>query len=275
MSTHRSSRVLLGLVGAATVAALVVPGAAFAKGPGSGGGGGGGGEETTANSLSVPAVFVGANPFSLTCDGTSESPDGQTPATGYTLAGSYYVQGVNTWQAQCDDGLEAATATAAFGDNLTGTAKKAVGSPIRVEIGLFESPATPMTGWDVVKLEPSQLDRVSPYGTLATPVDEGFVSNPVTTLPTRVWAPGTLKVYLQSAPGSPVVNTSATAEINSTGKVVFGYNLKVTAPGTYVIEYTFPAVTITTVPKGSITNEGHTVSLPIVVTLGGGGGGRK
>ncbi|HYO20747.1 MAG TPA: hypothetical protein VES02_18990 [Dermatophilaceae bacterium] len=274
MSTHRSSRVLLGLVGAATVAALVVPGAAFAKGPG--GGGGGGGEETTANSLSVPAVFVGANPFSLTCDGTWKSPDGQTPKSGYTLAGYYYVQGVNTWQAQCDDGLEVATATAAFGDNLTGTAKKAVGSPIRVEIGLFESPATPMTGWDVVKLEPSQLDRVSPYGTLATETSLGvFASNPVTTLPTRVWAPGTLKVYLQSTPGSPVVNTSATAEINSTGKVVFGYNLKVTAPGTYVIEYTFPAVTITTVPKGTITNEGHTVSLPIVVTSGGGGGGRK
>lgn len=267
----RRSRAVMPLT-LVVVIALLLPTTVLAKGPG---GGGGGGEETTANSLSVPAVFVGTNPFGLICDGIAKSPDGQTPATDYALPGYYYVQGRNTWQAGCTQGATAATATAAFGDNLTGTAKKSVGSPIRVEIGLFESPATPMTGWDVVKLEPSQLDRVSPYGTLATPVEDGFASNPVITLPTRVWAPGRLKIYLKDTPGSPVEDTAATAEINSTGKVVYGYNLRVTAPGTYVIEYTFPAVTINSVPKGDISTDRHTVSLKIVVIAGGGGGGKR
>jgi hypothetical protein len=279
MSTQRSTRILLGLVGAATVAALVVPSAAFARGPGpggGGGGGGGGGEETTANSLSVPAVFVGTDPFGLTCDGSVKPPDGQTPTTGFTLPGYYYVQGVNTWQAQCSEGATSATATAEWGDNLSGDAKLKVGSPIRVELGLFESPATAMTGWEVVKLEPAQLDRVSPYGTLATETSPGvFTSTPLTTLPNRVWAPGTLKIYSVATPEPPVFDGAATAEINATGKVVFGYNLRVTAPGNYTIEYTFPAVTMTGIDAGLIINDGHTAQLTIAVIAGGGGGGGR
>jgi hypothetical protein len=66
-------RVLLGVVSAATVLALTVPGAALAKGPG-------GGEETLGKSLAVPAVFVGENPYGLTCDVEGVSPSGD-PAT--------------------------------------------------------------------------------------------------------------------------------------------------------------------------------------------------
>lgn len=287
MSTHRSSRILLGFVGAATVAALVVPGAAFARGPGpgGGGGGGGGGEETTTNSLSVPAIFVGGMPYVLTCDATSVAPNG-TPQTGFTGENInpldyYYVQGVSKWQASCLTAESATGVAAAWGDNLTGDAKLKVGSPIRVEIGLNVGTVEGMTGWTVVKLEPV-LDRLSKYGTLATgDPDAGFVSNPVTPYPeTRVWTAGTwLKIYPIEAPGSPIVNEAATAEINATGRVVYGYNLRVADLGKYVIEYTFPDVTVTSVNKPAstyeVTEAGSIVRLPITVISGGGGGGGR
>ena len=80
MSVRKSSRLLIGLVGAATAAALVMPGAAFAKGPGGGGGGGGRpGEDPAARfNLSVPAIFVDDDPFGLTC-GDATEPTG-TPS---------------------------------------------------------------------------------------------------------------------------------------------------------------------------------------------------
>ena len=59
------------------------------------------------------------------------------------------------------------TVTAEWGDNLSGDAKLKVGSPIRVELGLFDYTGAPMQGYTVVKLEPAALDRESAYGTLA------------------------------------------------------------------------------------------------------------
>ncbi len=143
------------VIGAVTLAALMaVPGAALAKGgppagagggKAGGGGGGGGGETTLTNNLSVPAIFVGTNPFGLaSC--VEVIPTG-VPATGFEVAGYYFVQGIHKWQAEC---LNAATATAAaeWGDNLTGTAKLSVGSPIRVEVGLDAvTRAWPGTPW--------------------------------------------------------------------------------------------------------------------------------
>lgn len=274
MKTRTGSRMLRGLVGAVAVAVLIVPTAA-AKGPG---GGGGGGEETTSHSLSVPALFVGGtNPFGLACDGTSTSPDGQTPATGFEVPGYYYVQGVNTWQASCDDAVVAATATVAWGDNLGGDAKLKVGSPIRVEIGLLTVTPTDFTGWDVVKLMPSQLDRVSPYGTLAEPDGlGGFLSQPSTPYSeTRVWDSGAwLKIWKVGSELTPVVDQAAGSEVNATGKVVYGHNLRVTSTGDYVIEYTFPGVTLTGTDIGDFTDHTATLTIP-VISGGGGGGGRR
>jgi hypothetical protein len=285
MSTHRSSRVLLGLVGAATVAALVVPGTAFAKGtPGGGGGGGGGGEEITANSLSVPAIYVGAaNPSGLSCDGTYRVPTG-VPQTGYPVEGYYYVQGVHSWQAGCLEAAPAATVTAAWGDNLAGDAMMKVGSPIRVEMGL-NAGAQGLTGFTVVKLQPDELDRLSAYGTKAVvtldPVTGELMtyeSVPALSTETRVWAAGAhLKIYPEGHPEAAIVDGTASAEINATGRVVYGYNLRVPSVGNYVIEYTFPNVTITGVNKGAVTPNalGDMVSLTITVGGGGGGGGHR
>ncbi|HYN56410.1 MAG TPA: hypothetical protein VES03_04340 [Motilibacterales bacterium] len=265
----------------------VVPGAAFAKGtPGGGGGGGGGEEETTTNSLSVPAIFVGGMlNTNLNCNGEAVAPTG-TPQTGFTgenidpLA-YFYVQGVHTWQASCLPAESATGVAAAWGDNLTGDAKLKVGSPIRVEIGLDVGAVADMTGWEVVKLDLA-LDRLSRYGTQATAIEgDGWASNPTTPYPeTRVWTAGTwLTIYPLSDEASPVVNEAATAEINSTGRVVYGYNLRVTSLGKYMIEYTFPKVEVESVNKPASTFDFDTetgttvVRLPIEVIGGGGGGG--
>lgn len=273
MTARMGSRMLRGLVGTLAVAVLIVPTAAAKGGPG---GGGDDGEETATHSLSVPALFIGTNPSGLTCDGVARYPDGQVPKTGYELPGYYYVQGENTWQASCDDGLETATASAAWGDNLGGDAKLKVGSPIRVEIGLLATTPEGFTGWDVVKLEPSELDRVSAYGTLAVgDITSGFTSQPVLTYPeTRVWDQAAmLKIWKVGSEDTPLVDDAAGSEINATGRVVYGYNLRVTSMGDYVIQYTFPGVTVTGTDIGSY--DVHTATLPITVIGGGGGGGRK
>ncbi len=292
MSVRMTVGFLRGVVVALAVAALAVP-AATAKGPGGGGGHGGGGGggggggtgEVTANNLSVPAVLVGSHGFSITCDGEDRAPTGD-PYTGYSVDGYYYVQGFNTWQAACVTAdADAVTATAAWGDNLTG-AKLKVGSPIRVEIGLYDADADArnLTGYTVVKLEPGELDRISPYGTLASgDPSEGFSASPltpfsvvdengVTTYETRVFdAAASMAIHRleDGVPGELVVSDEpAGAEVNATGRIVYGYNLRVKAAGTYRITYTFPSVTI----SGSTD---HTVSIDIDVVPGGGQGGGK
>jgi hypothetical protein len=127
-----------------------------------------------------------------------------------------------------------------------------------------------------VKLEPNMLDREAPYGTLAEGnPNDGFTSIPLTPYPeTRAWAAGaTLRIYPKDLPTSPVYDGTASAEVNATGRVVYGYNLRVQAAGSYVIEYAFPNVTITGVDAG--TFDGGTATLEITVGGGGGGGGGK
>jgi hypothetical protein len=66
----------------------------------------------------------------------------------------------------------------------------------------------------------------------------------------------------------------AGGEINATGKIVYGYNLRVAEAGTYRITYTLPNVWVTACDAGICTGD-HTASLDIVVGTGGGGGGGK
>jgi hypothetical protein len=294
MSVRMTARVLRGVVGALAVAALMVP-AAAAKGPGGGGGHGGGGGgggtgEVAPNNLSVPAVIVGSSNFNITCDGYFDPPTGD-PYTGYSVDGYYYVQGFNTWQAGCVivDPLTV-TATADWGDNLAGDAKLKVGAPIRVEVGLYDvaASAKALTGYRVIKLEPGELDRVSPYGTLAVgDTTSGFNAVPYGPYPVfdeygvpipgeyeaRVFDPAaSLTIAKLDSEGNldtPVVSEVAGAEINATGRIVYGYNLRVQEAGTYRITYEFPNVNI------SGGTDGHSVSIDILVVPGGGGGGKN
>jgi len=278
MSAQMTARVLRGVVGALAVAALVVP-AAAAKGPPVDPGEG----EETGNNLAVPALFVGTtttNDFGLTCDGSwFLEPQGE-PTTGFPVAGYYYVQGENGWQATCDYAGSAADVAAAWGDNLGGDARLKVGSPIRVEIGLFAADTTG-TGWDVVKLEPEVLDRLSDYGILATSDGSGgWTVDQMETPEKRVWAQGATLTIQNTGTGEYVTDNgpageAAGAEINATGRIVYGYNLRVPETGTYLITYAFPGVTITSNDIGKIGDDGHSVLLDIVVGPGGGNGGGK
>lgn len=247
------------------------------------GGGGGGHEPGGTNNLSTPTIMIGGAFTGVTCGATPSElvhPTG-TPLTGYEIGAEYYfVQGVHTWQAQCFT-ADAATAMAEWGDNLAGDAKLKVGMPIRVELGLFNADATiaSMQGFTVVKLEPSKLDRESAYGTLATPDDVGGHHATAEVLGARVFDGGATFSVKNVATGEYTVplGTNPTAEINATGKVVYGYNLRVTQPGAYEITFVVPSVTITGVDAGTYVTDPEgpdTVTLVINVIGGGGGGGR-
>ncbi len=273
-------------VGTAALLATAMTGASAAPGqhgPPSGKGHGGG-ETTATNNLSVPTVMVSGGFTGVSCPadtpGALVAPTG-SPYTGYPIdpAAYYYVQGLNTWQAQCYTAT-AASATAAWGDNLTGDAALKTGSPIRVELGLFNSAtaAQTMDGYTVVKLNPDALDRESPYGTLATgSTTAGFSASPTTfdVAAQRVYDGGATFSIQNDATGAYVVpeGTKATAEINATGSVVYGYNLRVTSAGSYTITFTIPTVSVTGTDAGTFTTHSVTLTIDVSGNRGGGAGG--
>ncbi len=276
------------LAGGVLIGLLTISGGAFAAQglPGKPGGDEG---ETAAQNLSVPAILVG--PLGALQCGLSDLtpsdlvPPMGTPLTGYEVPGYYWVQKVHTWQAQCFNDTEASV-FGAWGDNLAGDAKLKVGSPIRVEIvlynrtdftteGLQTIPSGTLQGYDVIKLQPSTLDRLSAYGHLAggdttagwtdIPVNVGQASWVVhdsgMQLSVQNLDTGEFEVPLQ--PIAP--------EINATGKIVYGYNLRVRAEGNYQIRFnSTPAVTFTGVDEG--TFDENNAYLDIEVGPGGGSG---
>jgi hypothetical protein len=277
---------------AALFGAAAVSGSAFALPPGcdappcGGGGGNGppnGGEETAAQNLSVPTIMFGTAVGGLSC-GTVESPSALVPPSGdpltdYEVPGYYYVQKVHTWQAQCFY-ADAARVQGNWGDNLEGDAKLKVGSPIRVEIFLTNmddySPMTTLQGYTVIKLEPSELDRNSAYGHEAVAVGGALDDNP-TDFGQASWLvhdSGITFSVLNTDTNVYAVppGTNPTAEINATGKVVYGYNLRVGEPGPYRIQFTSSEpIEFTGVDAGGQI-DAHNVYIDINVVTGGGKG---
>lgn len=274
----------LKLVAAVIVGLCAVSVSSFAAGPGNGGGSGGGkpGSDATQN-LSVPAILVGSL-GTLVC-GSSDStpsplvPPTGTPSTGYEVPGYYWVQKVHTWQAQCFN-ASAASVYGSWGDNLSGDAKLKTGSPIRVELVLTNVadfsgtiPNGTLQGYTVIKLQPSTLDRLSAYGHQSggdegsgwtdIPVDVGQASWVVHDAGMQLSVQN-LDTGVYAVPLQPI-----TPEINATGKIVYGYNLRVTAAGNYRIRFnSTPAVTFTGLDAG--TFDANNAYLDIVVTAGGG-----
>jgi len=264
--------------------AAVFSGAAFAKGkpptP----------DETAAQNLSVPTIMIGGAVGGLLC-GTPDLPSALVPAaappdplTGYETPGYFWVQKVHTWQAQCFNDVEASV-FGAWGDNLEGDAKLKVGSPIRVEIvlqNLTEYPLLPtLQGYTVIKLEPSKLDRESAYGHSAgSPDVEPFPTDFPVDFASASWLvhdAGITFSVLNLDTGTYAVQpgTSPTAEINATGKVVYGYNLRVGVAGPYRIQFTSSQLVTFTgqdAPNGGQI-DANNVYIDINVTTGGGGGG--
>lgn len=241
--------------------------------------GGGGHEPGATNNLSVPTIMLGGSFTGVTCPGDLVAPGG-TPLSGYEIDPDafWFVQGVHTWQAECDTATSA-TATAAWGDNLGGDAKLKSGKPIRVELGLVDDTGLQMEGFTVEKLEPSLLDRISAYGTEALLDEAGWYATSEY-LPVRIYDPGVTFSVKNLDTGAYVVplGSNPTAEINATGKVVYGYNLRVSSVGQYEITFVLPDVDVTGVNYGTFDHEDagpDTVTLVIQVGAGGGSGGKK
>jgi hypothetical protein len=284
-----NSRFLVILIAAALLSTATFSGKAFAKGKPGGNPGG----ETAAQNLSVPVILIG--PLGTLVCGASDLqpsalvPPTGTPLTGYEVPGYYWVQKVHTWQAQCFN-ASAASAFGNWGDNLEGDARLKVGSPIRVELvltnmtdfsatGLNTIPTGTLQGYDVIKLEPSKLDRLSAYGHYATPVNGDFTDSPYD-FPQVEWLVHNQGISfsvknLDTGVYAVPPGTNPTAEINATGKVVYGYNLRVSEAGNYRIQFTTtPAVTLTGVDAGGLI-DANNVYIDIVVVPGGGQGGGK
>lgn len=259
------------LIGVASLVALPLPSS---------------GQETAQN-LSVPAILVG--PLgSLVCGASIGDPSllkrpTGTPLTDYEVSGYYWVQKVHTWQAQCFNDVRALV-FGNWGDNLSGSASLRVGSPIRVELVLTNmgdySPTSTLQGYEVIKLEPSKLDRESAYGHTAGSPETGFTDFPsdVGSAQWVVHDAGITFSVLNLDTGVYAVpeNTRPTAEINATGKIVYGYNLRVGTAGTYQIHFTTSDnVMFTGADAGEELelNDANNVYLNIVVAPGGSGGG--
>jgi hypothetical protein len=266
--------------------ALASSAALAAKPPNAGGGGGGKPPSEATNNLSVPAILIG--PLGTVVCGASDSapsllvPPTGTPQTGYEVPGYFWVQKVHKWQTQCFNAVTA-SATAAWGDNLSGDAKLKVGTPIRVELVLTNTTEYPLLptlqGYTVIKLQPNLADRLSAYGHSAgSPEVLPFPTDFPVDFPSASWLvhnQGITFSVLNLDTGVYAVpqGTNPTAEINATGKIVYGYNLRVSAAGNYRIQFTTtPAVTLTGVDAGGLIDPNN-VYIDIVVAPGGGGGG--
>jgi len=280
------------------------------KGPGTGGGppdGKGNRPDTeVGNNLSVPAILLGGATFEGVACGESWSdltiPNKDPVFYPYAEAethdglvtvdeGFYYKQRDAAWQAPC---MTAASASALgkWGDNIAGgDASLKVGSPIRVELVLWESAGAADTqqGYYVIKLEPAELDRLADYGHLAEGEEDAW--NPI---PISVGDPlfegsedfmgavvhdgqATLRIeqMVDGVPVTPAVyDGDAGAEINATGKIVYGHNLRVGEAGTYRITYTLPNLSQLVCDPRAFC-DGNSTWLDIEVIAGGGGGGGK
>jgi hypothetical protein len=256
------------MAGMALVLAMIVPaGHAGAKGgpPNT--------EEGLGNNLSVPTYFVpsttGAPALRMLCPTEVVAASGPTAVYNEI---AYYLQKTEAvWSAECDN-LTEASVTAAWGANLTNDRAIRAGKPIRVEMALLSADSG--TGFDVVNLTPDLPDRNSTYGTTGVARSMDYM----------VWAAGATLTIEQDG-GAQVYSGPFTTEVNSTGKVVYGYNWgtggRTTAPkpGTYVLTFTVPTtITITgNVDEGVVNTSftAQTSTVTINVTAGGGGGGHS
>jgi hypothetical protein len=245
----------------------------------------GGGEDTTPNSLSVPVINVATASAPFACTSTAlvmpsgttvYYPDGfenpiVTPPEGGTLpaAGYYYIQGEATWQAECGTTTDMLSVVADWGDNLGGDAKLSVGAPVRVEVGLLVDTAVhtdyaALQGFKVVKLT-EELDRNATYGTLGVAEDLDEV---------RAFDDDA-RLQIVDSSGNVIYDAVFTAELNSTGRIVYGYNWRPTDAGDFILKFTAPSVKIL---NGV---DDHTATIAVTVSTftgsgggGGGGGGR-
>lgn len=237
-------------------------------------------EETLGNNLSVPAVFVpsaGSDGAPALRAGECAGAKSPTGPVSSQFPGYYLQKTEATWQADCSV-ASSVSVVANWGDNLTSRPVLSSQQPIRVEIALDHTPAAPMRGYVVEKLTPDIEDRLATYGT------KGAATNFTTV---RVFDSGArLRIERTDGPGGVVYDGPISAEINSAGALVYGYNWGVkgkntrAVPGTYRITFTSSRATITGVDasdsaKASFTSRTSSLTVTISSSAGkkGGSGG--
>ena len=215
-------------------------------------------EEETGNSLSWPTIF--ANGFDIAnapvaTDAAMRPLSTETAAyaelvdSAYKLPffysgnvadwlGTHYIQGgTNVWRAQWADGTTMGNMSSAidWGDNLLAKAWTA-GNPIRVEVGLYGLNMPTMQGYNMFLLTGSGTSEVQ--GT------DGSVGDFQPMIFTSV---AHLRIEsISGDDGQPTGNVifdgtvadgSLTAELNVAGKIVYGYQMKVTTAGWYRLTF--------------------------------------
>ena len=242
---------------------LLVPVGALAKGPPGGGGGGGGGgghEETTGKNLSFPAIAVdgfaitpvtaavfGA-PYSGSYPGLTADEVASLQATG-----PWYPQktAANAWQADFATQAAVDVSYVDWGDSVESTSPR-VGYPFRLEVVLYRTLATPMTGYTMAVLEnPSSSTELqgtntttypSPYATIASAQPRLVVQHLGATDPASLTWDGTKWVAGTTTPR--IIPVTFAPELNVGGKYIYGATTGGWRPdvaGRYRITFFVPA----------------------------------
>lgn len=234
-------------------------------------------EETLGNNLSVPLIVVpSASAGDLpalrggACGGNI-APTGAKSA----VYSDYWLQKTEaTWQAQCAVAARG-DVVVNWGDNLISRPVLSAKQPIRVEVALENTPASPMTGYVVDKLTPDVEDRLATYGTKGVPTAFTTV---------RVFDSGArLRIERTDGPGGVIYDGLMSAEVNSTGSIVYGFNWGTKGkaaralPGTYQVTFTTNATTVTGVGEGdeskaTFTARSSTVTVVLSASAGRRGG---
>jgi len=264
------TRKLVAAISAVLVGTAVLSGGVFAKGKPT---------VELGNNLSFAAKIVGGGgpALRLACSTIPTAPSGPecTQFPGYWCQKTAAV-----WQAACDNTATTANVTATWGANLLGEAEALkAGRPIRVEMVLTESggPAE-NPGYVVVNLTPTLEDRLSTYGTDGT---EQFTDYTVYDNGAKLKIEQCENVSCQVIIKTILPDAAATAELNSLGNIVYGYNWgtkgKTNAPaaGIYKLTFTAKNTTIMSAPGAQNCAEGENCTYVIITVSPGGSGGGK
>lgn len=222
------------------------------------------------NNLSVPTLYVGSVGVGTPACTAANDLAVPTGAKGVDTNNDgiaddhldYWVQGLAAWQADCEVASVGQLVTPKWGDNLTGAPLK-VGTPVRIELGLMGTATSTLDThtFNVVKLDADVEDRLSHYGTQG---------DYLTVPEVRVWAGDATYTIVSSSGTTVVPEQEMSAEINATGRVVYGEQYTFDTGGTYVVTFESSSVNF-----GTTAAPDHDTTIELAVSSTSGGGGKK
>lgn len=245
--------------------------------------------EGLGNNLSVPVVFsegLGVTGLPVTVDGVPNYPNtGLRPAATenlvvgglpYFYAGNvsdcrwpdgqaaYCQKGLNAWQAEWLDGTATGMqhASATWGDNIINQSLQ-TSAPVRVEVSLNDLTSGPLTGFNMQVVSGSRTTEVQGTNNTTSAMTPTIFSVTPHLVVSKLDTSGGVTV------GAPIVDKRVVdaigteegpgnfnAEVNVSGKIVYGYNLRVTEAGWYRVAF---------VLEGSVSNGTISASRNVVM----------